>query len=226
MALFLRVAAATLALCCINPSASAGLVLLDDSTGNGGAAFESGSSFVISGVTISATTSTTLGDLTSVFSANGSGSGVNSGGISGAADGASAVDSGEHIVFEFSFPSNLIVSLSSFDFSGVGSSEGGDGALVSHNGGADILLETGAGNFNGSSDLWTPGLMLSSGDTLRIGAESQIVLEAFTLDVTAVPESTSLLFCSVGFAACFGFRKIKILIGSVARSLVPIIANV
>lgn len=165
--------------------------LLDDTAGNAGAALESVGTFTNHGVTLSTTVTSTLGSMTGNFSANGSGSGVNSAGIT-AGDGPSELDAGETVTFTFAFSTPTTVTFSSFDFSGVGPSAGGDAALVSVNGGSDLILETGVANFNGGSDVWTPNLAFTSGATIRVNAQDTIRFEELTLDiVTAVPEPSS-----------------------------------
>lgn len=183
-----------------NIHAAAVQFLLDDTGGGAGAAFESAGTFTTMGVTVSVATSSTFpGSTGAAFSANGSGSGVNTAGTS--ADEASELDAGETATFTFSFSSPTTVSLTSFDFQGVGSAGGGDAALVSVNGGATVTLETGVANFNGSSDTWTPNIALSSGDTLAISSQDLIRFEAFTLEITAVPEPSS--FALFGLAGTF-----------------------
>ena len=86
-----------------------------------------------------------------------------------------------------------------------GSAGGGDAALLSVNAGANLILETGAANFNGTTDVWSPNLILSNGDTFRVSAQDSVGLQEISLDVTAIPEPATAML--MGFAL-LGMMKV------------------
>jgi hypothetical protein len=184
--------------CCLSATqVSAAIISFDllDPTGVGGTAgeaFESGSPFTASGLTIAVAGTTTLGSTTGVYSANTSEAGFNSGGL--VADQASGLDFGETLTFTLNF-AGLNVSFASIDFSGIGSSSA-DSAFVAVSGGAPAELFTTVPGFNGTTDVWTPsgGLTIANNDTIVVTASDVVFLERISFDVTAVPEPSTFAF--------------------------------
>ena len=172
-----------------------------------GEAFEAGMPFTNMGITLSAIPTTTLGSGSGTFSANTTSAGINSAGTT--ADGASEVDAGETLTFTVSFAPSTIVSLTSIDFSGIGS-DATDAAFVSINGGSAISLFTGQPDFNGGTDVFTPTIGITSGDTLAISAADAVGLQEISFHATAlaVPEASSLFALSLcGFAVLTRRRR-------------------
>jgi len=185
----------------ILPSPSDADVVFDfRSNGNAGGALQTSGTFTSNGITVALSSSTTLGDLTSSFSTNTIGAGVDSGAVTNDDwDSASATDSGEALTLTFTFSSFDSIQVESVDFQGVGSANQGDAALLSVNSGPDVVLETGASDFNGSSDTFSPGafssaaIFLSSGQSLTISAEETVSLQNIAFTPIAVPEPASIL---------------------------------
>ena len=190
-------------------SASAELVVFDMSdptgtAGSAGEAFEAGAStFTMSDVTLGVNVASAFagGDGSAAYSANSGGGGINTGGTS--ADGASDLDVDETLTLTWTFAATEMVTLLSMDFSGIGS-DATDAAFVSINGGTAIQLNTGAADFSGGTDTWTPsgGLAIVSGDTYTFTAADQFDIADIIVDVTsAVPEPSSAI-CLGLFALC------------------------
>ncbi len=194
---------------------SAGVITLDllDPTGDAGTAgeaFEAGNSFTVAGVTFSVAASTSLGSMTGPYSANSSTAGLNSDDVG---DEASELDLGESLTFTLTFDdAALMVELENIDFSGVGATAA-DSAFVTTTAGSFTLF-TGQADFNGTTDVWSPGgITFSTGDMLAIqasGVANVIALQAMSFDVStiAVPEPAvlpallCLSACVVGFRRC------------------------
>lgn len=170
-------------------------------SGSAGEAFNSSSSFTDSGVTFSVSATTTLGSMTGRFSANTTSSGVDSDGLSGVGgDDTSGMDAGETLNLLIAFPTNIDVTLTEIDFDEIGPANGDDAALVSV-GGNSFTLETGATNFNGSSDEWSPMISINDGNVISFSAEDNYEIISISFDIQAVPEPTSLVM----FASILGF---------------------
>ena len=182
----------------ILPSTSdAGVVFNFLSNGNAGNTLESSGVFTSNGITVSVSTSTTLGDLTSTFSSNTISAGVNSGGVSD--DAPNGIDNGESLTLTFTFDSLASVQVASIDLQGVGTANEGDAAFLSVNSGSNIVLETGSDDFNGNPDVFEPGafssapIFLTSGQSLTITAEETVSLQNITLEPIPNPEPASVL---------------------------------
>lgn len=184
--------ALALVLFCVECSVlSADIILFDlkDAAGTAGRALETSGSFTTNGMTITVETESSEGDLTSSFSANATTAGVNTGGTS--LDQASQLESYELLKFTLSGSGFYLTSI---DFQGVGGTGAGDAALVTV-GGVGYKLETGADDFNGSTDLWTPagGILLASGSLIEIKSENVIGLESLSIEtISAIPEPASM----------------------------------
>ena len=154
-----------------------------ESDGSAGPALENTGTYTEAGVTINATA--TGGDLNSLST---------SFGVDGGDSDQIDAGLGEKIDFEFVF-TGLTVSILSLDFVGVGSASGDDAVFFTINNGVLTQLETGATDFNGSSDIYTPAvpIALSSGDVLTITAEDVAGIEGITLNVVPEPSSLGLL---------------------------------
>ncbi|MCH2114152.1 MAG: hypothetical protein MK171_04490 [Pirellulales bacterium] len=115
----------------------------------------------------------------------------------------------EDLTFTITFGS-LNVVLTEIEFTGTGSQDGGDAALLSINGSANLILETGATDFNGSTKEWTPNLTLSSGDTFKFAAQNKYGLEEMIIEVTAIPEPETailLIMSMTGARSCRRNRR-------------------
>ena len=148
--------------------------------------------FTVNGLTITASTG---------FNALTNNAGIGSGG---------EIDLGESLTLTFTGASFDLVSI---DMSGVGSSEGGDAAVIDVDG-TVFSLETGVTDFNGSSDLWSPSppISLASGSTVTFTAENAYGLQAISLNIVAIPEPTAALFGSllaVGLGLTVGRRRLS-----------------
>ena len=123
-------------------------------------------------------------------------------GAASGTDNLEEIEPPEDLTFTITFGA-LNVTLTEFDFSGAGSTGGGDAVLLSINGGSNIVLETGAANFNGSTDKWTsPSLVLSSGDTFKVAAQESVGVQNIILEVIAIPEPATAILMAL---AVFGF---------------------
>ncbi len=129
-------------------------------------------------------------------------------GVDGTVTGEDAdqVDSAETLTFTFAFAPPTTVSLTEINFAGVGANGAGDDAIVTV-GGSTYNLATGATDFNGSTDIWTPsgGITLSSGDTIVFEAQTAVGLEGITLDV--VPEPAAGLLAVFGIVTLIVQRR-------------------
>ncbi|SMP55574.1 PEP-CTERM protein-sorting domain-containing protein [Neorhodopirellula lusitana] len=182
---------------CLTLKSEAAIVtfnLLDPSgvAGTAGEDLETIDFTIASGVTLSEVATSTFagGNGTGTFSANGTTAGVNTGGTFD--DEASQFDAGETLTFTVNFSAPTIVTLTSIDFSGIGS-DSSDSATVLVDG-TSFELFTGKLNFNGSSDEWTPTIALTDGDTIAVSVSNVAALEAVSFDVTAVPEPSMAVF--------------------------------
>lgn len=191
-------------------STDAGVVFDFLSSGGAGAALQSSGTFTSNGITVAVSNSTSLGDLTSTFSSNTIGAGVNSGAVN---DSASAIDNGESLTLTFNFASLSSVQVESVNFQGIGSANSGDAALLSVNSGSNIVLETGADDFNGSSDVFSPGafssspIFLTSGQSLTITAQERVSLQSITFEPIPNPEPSSVLLFGGYLAASLQRRR-------------------
>ncbi len=199
------------ALTCAN--LSAGVITLDlrDPAGSAGEAFEAGNSFTVSGVTFSVAASTSWGTATGSYSGNSSTAGVNSDGVG---DEPSRLDVGETLTFTLTFDdAALMVELENIDFSLVGGTAD-QAALVTTTAGSFTLF-TGAADFNGTTNVWSPaGITFSTGDAMVIqasGSDNVVALQAMSFDVAsiAVPEPAAfvVLFCLTACVAGFRCRR-------------------
>lgn len=122
---------------------------------------------------------------------------------------------GESLTFTLNFGDNVSsLILTEIDFSSVGGASGGDAALVSINGGANFLLETGATDFSGVSDIWTPtgGISILNTYTITFTSQADISLQGISFDVTATvaPEPSSLALLVFGVLGLVGRNKKKL----------------
>ena len=188
-----------------SPSEASIQVLDLTTNGAAGAALDSGLSYVFSGVTLTASATSTIG--TPEVNATSSSLGVN---ITGnGSDISDQIDAafGEELTFTFTFGPSYMLKLLSIDLLGVGPTTPGDDAHVYINANPPVVLHTGVTGFNGTTDVWTPagGIPLSSGDTIRFVAGTSFGIQTMTFQV--VPEPVSLCVWIVGTAVCLCRRK-------------------
>lgn len=145
-----------------------------------GEALESSGSYTIHGLTLSVATIPV-----NSFVANAGDAGVGSGAMIGA---------GETLTFTFTFTATS-AELVSIDFAGIGPSADDDATVQVD--ASTFTLETGAANFDGGIDLWSPSIALLPGSTVTFtypGTGNGYSLEAITLNIAAIPEPTAALF--------------------------------
>lgn len=179
-------------------SAQAAPIVFDLTDPTSGAAtagedLESSGSASQGGVTITATAAGgALNSLSNSFGVNATGS-----------DDSDQIefDFSESLTFTITFNAPTTVSLTEIDFLGIGPNANDD-ALVNVAGAGNVTLETGATDFAGTPDTWTPagGISLSSGDTIVFTPSSHdgasFGLESITFDV--VPEPATCISFAIG----------------------------
>lgn len=183
--------------------ASASLQTLDLTTGGAaGTALDGGGSYNFAGVTLAA--SANVG----VVNATASRMGINIVGDGG--DDSDEIDFafGEELTFTITFAGPLSVSLTSLDLVGVGPSAG-DEANLTFSGSPTVVLQTGATDFNGSTDVWTPagGVSIASGDTILFQAGTKFGLEGIAFDVNTIPEPASMFVWTLIAGGCVFCRS-------------------
>jgi len=84
-----------------------------------------------------------------------------------------------------------------------------DAAFIRLNGGSEIKLEDGATNFSSIGNEWTPTneILLGNMATIHLRAEDRFRIQGVTLELTAVPEPTSLLMLGSVMLAGICYRK-------------------
>lgn len=137
----------------------------------------------------------------------------------GAGDDTDQIDNlagAETLIFTLTAPtlsSQYYMTILSIDFFEVGPSVG-DAALVSVDGGSDIILETGATDFNGSSDVWTPTITpfgYNVNSTITFTAQTSYGLQGITFAfVEKTPEPGTLGLFALGLGLICATRKNKL----------------
>lgn len=185
----------------------------NDTANTAGEQFENGATSIsASGVTLTLSATTTLGDGTAVYNADGTQGGLDSNGANSGNGGdvATAIDLGETFMLTWTFSAGTSLVLRSIDFAGVGNNTTEmDSALVAIGPAAPVRLGTGAADFNGTTDVWSPDLTINSGETFTFTAEEsfslqQIIVESFS--TTPVPEPSTFAAIGIGLALLGGVR--------------------
>lgn len=211
-----------LASACLSCELSAELITfnLRDPNGNGndtantaGEQFENGATNVTQG---GIQMNLILGGSVS-YLADSNGGGLDTAGVNpGQGDIADAIDRDDPLLESFSFsfefgPDTSLV-LRELDLAGVGSNavNPSDSALVVIGGGAPIRLGTGAADFNGTTDVWSPDLTITSGEVFTLTAEDsfsiqQIIVESFS--TTPIPEPSAFVALGIGLLGMGVYRR-------------------
>ena len=178
------------------------VAVLDLTTGGAaGIALNAGLPYTFSGVTLTATA------IGGVVNATAASLGINV--VSNGSDVSDQIDAafGEELTFTITFgPSVNSLFFTQLDLVGVGPSLPDD-AFIHINANPPVVLETGAANFNGTTDLWSPSpIALASGDTIRFVAGDTFGLQSISFDVIPAPEPVSFLVWTVGVVGCMCWR--------------------
>lgn len=192
----------------ISTPGNASIQMLDLTTGGAaGSALDAGLPYMFSGVTLTAT------GIGGAVNATAASLGINV--VGDGSDVSDQIDAafGEELTFTITFgPSISSLFLTQLDLVGVGP-DAADDAFIHINANPAVVLETGAANFNGTTDVWSPSpIALASGDTIRFVAGGTFGLQSISFDVYAIPEPLSFLVWGVGIVGYMSYRARRYLL--------------